>query len=48
MTNGGRVLGVVGLGNDLKNALHIAYNRVEMITFDGMQYRKDIGAKAFK
>lgn len=48
VTNGGRVLGVVGLGNDLKNALHIAYNRVEMITFDGMQYRKDIGAKAFK
>ncbi|WP_251422585.1 phosphoribosylamine--glycine ligase [Veillonella agrestimuris] len=48
VTNGGRVLGVVGVGEDLKKALEIAYNRVHRITFDGMQYRKDIGAKAFK
>lgn len=48
VTNGGRVLGVVGVGEDLKKALEIAYNRIHRITFDGMQYRKDIGAKAFK
>ena len=48
VTNGGRVLGVVGLGKNLKTALHRAYGRIEHIDFEGMQYRTDIGAKAFK
>ena len=48
VTNGGRVLGVVGLGKDLRTALDRAYERIEHIDFEGMQYRKDIGAKAFK
>lgn len=48
VTNGGRILGVVGLGKDLRTALDRAYERVDHITFKGMQYRKDIGAKAFK
>lgn len=48
VTNGGRVLGVVGLGKDLKTALDRAYGRIEHIDFEGMQYRTDIGAKAFK
>ena len=48
VTNGGRVLGVVGLGKNLKTALHRAYGRIENIDFEGMQYRTDIGAKAFK
>ena len=48
VTNGGRVLGVVGLGKDLRTALDRAYGRIEHIDFDGMQYRTDIGAKAFK
>lgn len=47
-TAGGRVLGVVGMGSTLQSALDIAYNRVAQITFDGAQYRKDIGRKAFK
>ena len=47
-TNGGRVLGVVGLGDDLQGALDVAYDRVKGISFDGMQYRSDIGQKAFK
>lgn len=47
-TAGGRVLGVVGMGSTLQSALDTAYNRVEQITFDGAQYRKDIGRKAFK
>ena len=46
MTNGGRVLGVVGLGKDLRTALDRAYGRIEHIDFEGMQYRTDIGAKA--
>ena len=48
VTNGGRVLGVVGLGKDLRTALDRAYERIEHIDFEGMQYRTDIGAKAFK
>ena len=48
VTNGGRVLGVVGLGKDLRTALDRAYGRIEHIDFEGIQYRTDIGAKAFK
>ena len=48
VTNGGRVLAVVGLGKDLRTALDRAYGRIEHIDFEGMQYRTDIGAKAFK
>ena len=48
VTNGGRVLGVVGLGKDLRTALDRAYERIEHTDFEGMQYRTDIGAKAFK
>ena len=47
-TAGGRVLGVVGMGTTLQSALDRSYSRVEQITFDGAQYRKDIGRKAFK
>lgn len=48
VTAGGRVLGIVGLGNDLRHALDRAYNRVEAVSFDGCQFRRDIGQKAFK
>ena len=48
VTNGGRVLGIVGLGKDLRTALDRAYGRIEHIDFEGMQYRTDIGAKAFQ
>jgi len=44
-TNGGRVLNVVGFGNDLKSAIDDAYRIVEGINFDGKFYRKDIGQK---
>jgi phosphoribosylamine--glycine ligase len=43
VTAGGRVLCVTGLGNDIHQALHAAYARIEGILFEGMQYRKDIG-----
>lgn len=45
-TSGGRVLGVTALGNDIKSAKKNAYNAVKKISFEGMQYRNDIGAKA--
>jgi phosphoribosylamine--glycine ligase len=46
VTNGGRVLGVTGLGNTIKDAIDLTYNAVGKIKFEGMHYRKDIGAKA--
>ena len=45
VTNGGRVLGVTSLGNNLEEALKNAYKAVEKISFEGMYYRKDIGKK---
>lgn len=47
VTNGGRVLGVSALGKDIAEAIHNAYQGVEKITFENMQYRTDIGKKAF-
>jgi phosphoribosylamine---glycine ligase len=41
-TAGGRVLSVVGLGDDLPSARTRAYERVAAIRFAGMQYRSDI------
>ena len=46
LTNGGRVLAVTATGDDLAGALVRAYNGVEQIRFQGMHYRRDIGAKA--
>ena len=46
VTSGGRVLGVTAIGDTLEAARKQAYAAVELISFDGMQYRKDIGAKA--
>ena len=46
VTNGGRVLGVTGLGADLKSALATAYQAVESIRFEGAHFRRDIAAKA--
>ena len=46
VTSGGRVLCVVGLGDDLHQARDKAYKALDKIHFDGMQYRKDIGHRA--
>ena len=45
-TSGGRVLGVTAIGGTLRDALLRAYEAVQLIQFGGMQYRRDIGAKA--
>jgi len=42
-TAGGRVLGVTAVADDLQAALSKAYFAVELISWDGMQYRRDIG-----
>lgn len=46
VTAGGRVLTVVGRGEDFPEAIARAYAGVLQISFDGMHYRHDIGRKA--
>ncbi|QRN41311.1 MAG: phosphoribosylamine--glycine ligase [Neisseriaceae bacterium] len=46
VTNGGRVLCIVGLGNGVEDAKQKAYAAIKEIYFDGMQYRNDIADKA--
>ncbi|MER3483321.1 MAG: hypothetical protein C4332_09445, partial [Meiothermus sp.] len=45
VTNGGRVLSVVGLGDTLAQALDRAYQGVGAVGFERAQYRWDIGRK---
>lgn len=44
-TNGGRVLGVTAVGDNLDSAIKKAYEYVDLISFKDMHYRKDIGIK---
>jgi phosphoribosylamine---glycine ligase len=44
-TSGGRVLGVTASGPDLASAIDNVYAAVAKISFDGMHYRRDIGAR---
>jgi len=46
VTDGGRVLGVSALGEDIKSAIDNTYEAVKLIEFENMYYRKDIGKKA--
>jgi phosphoribosylamine---glycine ligase len=46
VTNGGRILGVTGLGETLGEARNHVYAAVDRIQFTGMRYRSDIAAGA--
>lgn len=46
VTAGGRVLTVVAIGADYREAIDRAYKAVGLISFEGVQYRRDIGRKA--
>ncbi len=46
LTSGGRVLCVVGLADSVRSAQSVAYETVNQISFNGMQYRRDIGYRA--
>jgi len=48
LTSGGRVLCVTALGDSVKMARSRAYEALDAIRFDGMQYRKDIAYRALK
>ena len=47
-TNGGRVLCVTALGDDIQTAQHSAYDAVKKITWKDAYYRTDIGYRAIK
>jgi phosphoribosylamine--glycine ligase len=46
LTNGGRLMNVVGLAESLQQAVYLAYQGVESIVFEGKGYRQDIAASA--
>jgi phosphoribosylamine--glycine ligase len=48
VNDGGRVLGVTGLGPSVAAAIDTAYKGVREISFDGVHYRRDIGARALE
>jgi len=43
VTSGGRVMSITSFGSDFKSALNTSYKSIELIKFEGMNYRKDIG-----
>ncbi len=48
ITSGGRVLGVIGQGDDIRSAVTKAYEGVEKIHFDGEFHRRDIAHRALQ
>ena len=46
LTSGGRVLGVTATADSLRDALTLAYERTERISFGNAYYRHDIGQRA--
>ncbi len=46
LTDGGRVLGVMGMDKNLRAALNRAYRTAHKIKFEGAMFRKDIGFRA--
>jgi phosphoribosylamine--glycine ligase len=48
LTDGGRVLGVTARGRDVEEAIQVAYRAVDLIRWEGAQFRRDIGRKALR
>ena len=48
VTNGGRVLAVTSFGKDIESALQNSYESIDELSFQGMNFRKDIGFDLIK
>ncbi|SPC34646.1 Phosphoribosylamine--glycine ligase [Candidatus Nitrosocaldus cavascurensis] len=48
VTDGGRVLSIVALGSDMKEAIEKVYSAVNRVHWEGMHYRRDIGKRALR
>jgi len=46
LTAGGRVFGVTAWADKIEDAIKDVYANIEKVTFEGVQYRKDIASKA--
>ena len=47
VTNGGRVLGITGIGKDIDEARKKAYEGVDIVDFEKKHFRHDIGIKKY-
>jgi phosphoribosylamine--glycine ligase len=48
ITSGGRVFGLTAWAENIKTAIHNVYANIGKISFEGVQYRKDIAGKALQ
>lgn len=48
ITSGGRVFGLTAWAEDITSAVKKVYANIDKVTFDGMQYRKDIAHRALE
>jgi phosphoribosylamine---glycine ligase len=48
VTAGGRVLAISAVASDLRSALDKAYTELAKISFEGIQFRRDIGRRALQ
>lgn len=48
VTSGGRVLGITAVAESLEKAVARAYQAVDAVYFEGMQFRRDIGKRALE
>jgi phosphoribosylamine--glycine ligase len=48
LTSGGRVFGLTAWAGEIEGAMERVYSNIDKISFDGMQYRKDIARRALE
>ena len=48
LTSGGRVFGVTAWADTIADAVHKVYDNIHKVSFDGVQYRRDIARRALK
>ena len=48
ITAGGRVFGLTAWSNNIESAIDVVYSNIRNVSFDGMQYRKDIAHRALE
>jgi len=48
VSDGGRILGVTALADDLPGSIHRAYEAVDRVQFDNRYFRRDIGEKGLR
>ena len=48
VTSGGRVIAITSYGKNIEFAIKKSYETIEKVSFEGMNYRKDIGFDLIK